>query len=159
MIDEALKILNWTQKDFDEVWLIKLKYIRREGSERYNQPMSKTSLRSIETPELDLVVRLCAMLDETLNHRAKSNIRLYDATIKLDDEVIIEAKDNTPAKVLGFIGSQIGPKHGSLALSLATNSWGANPSLLQFYSSYKEMCESNSSPKGIMLLIKKAKVK
>ena len=95
--DEAIEILNWTQRA-SEMWMVKLSYVSKAGSEQYAKPISKTVFRDNKTHPRDLIIQLSMMLDETLNKRNKTKglgiNRLYDNTIRLNNEKQIDIEDN-----------------------------------------------------------------
>ena len=113
-IEEAIKILNWTQSEIiKELWMIKVSYIKRAGSEQYAQPLSKTVFMNPKTDKKILLVKLSSMIDTVLNQDGESfshqtyedGQRLYDAEISLDDETIIKKEDNNPEKWYDFLDS------------------------------------------------------
>ena len=76
------------------MWMVKLSYVSKPGSQQYAKPISKTVFRDIKTHPRDLTIQLSMMLDETLNKRNKIKgleiNRLYDNNISLNNQKIIK---------------------------------------------------------------------
>jgi len=169
--EEAIEILNWTQRA-SEMWMVKLSYISRAGSEQFAKPISKTVFRDIKTSPRELVVQLSTMLDETLNKRNKSKglaqTRLFDNQIKLNNETHIEKDDNNPKMLHSFLMkfwnnsvpiSESATQDGLLLFVCGRQMVGEEVGRLSFYTTWNQMCKDNTTPYSIILKIKPVKVK
>ena len=166
-IEEAIKILNWTQSEIiKELWMIKVSYIKRAGSEQYAQPLSKTVFMNPKTDKKILLVKLSSMIDTVLNQDGESfshqtyedGQRLYDAEISLDDETIIKKEDNNPEKWYDFLDSQF-DESGDLLLFVCREGWAETGwNRVLFYTNWKLMVDSNNNPKSMIIKIKKVDV-
>lgn len=161
-IEEAIEILNWTQsKIIKDLWMIKVSYVTRAGSEQYAKPISKTVFMNPKTDKKTLLVKLSSMIDTVLNQDGESfshqtyedGQRLYDAEISLDNKTIIEGNENTPKKWYDFLDSQFG-ESGDLLLFVCREGWaetGLNN--VFFYTDWSLMVSSNSNPKSMIIAI------
>jgi hypothetical protein len=162
-IEEAIKILNWTQSEIiKELWMIKVSYIKRAGSEQYAQPLSKTVFMNPKTDKKILLVKLSSMIDTVLNQDGESfshqtyedGQRLYDAEISLDDETIIKKEDNNPEKWYDFLDSHFDDINDDLLLFVCREGWtdtGWNS--VFFYTEWIRMVSSNSNPQSMIIAI------
>jgi|TARA_R110002074_G_scaffold27981_5_gene80803 hypothetical protein len=162
-IEEAIKILNWTQSEIiKELWMIKVSYIKRAGSEQYAQPLSKTVFMNPKTDKKILLVKLSSMIDTVLNQDGESfshqtyedGQRLYDAEISLDDETIIKKEDNNPEKWYDFLDSHFDDINDDLLLFGCREGWtdtGWNS--VFFYTEWIRMVSSNSNPQSMIIAI------
>ena len=162
-IKEAIKILNWTQsKIIKDLWMIKVSYVTRAGSEQYAKPISKTVFMNPKTDKETLVVKLSSMMDATLNKGFDNPIedgqRLYDAQISLDNKTIIEKEKNNPLNWYDFLFSQF-DESGELLLFVCREGWAETGwNRVLFYTNWKLMVSSNSNPKSMIIKIKKVDV-
>ena len=162
-IEEAIEILNWTQsKIIKDLWMIKVSYVTRAGSEQHAKPISKTVFMNPKTDKETLVVKLSSMMDATLNKGFDNPIedgqRLYDAQISLDNKTIIEKEDNNPEKWYDFLFSQF-DESGELLLFVCREGWAETGwNRVLFYTNWKLMIDSNSNPKSMIIKIKKVDV-
>ena len=162
-IEEAIEILNWTQsKIIEDIWMIKVSYVTRAGSEQYAKPISKTVFMNPKTDKETLVVKLSSMMDATLNKGFDNPIedgqRLYDAQIRLDNKTIIKKEDNNPKKWYDFLFSQF-DESGELLLFVCREGWVERGWVRGlFYTNWKLMVDSNSNPKSMIIKIKKVDV-
>jgi hypothetical protein len=162
-IEEAIEILNWTQsKIIKDLWMIKVSYVTRAGSEQHAKPISKTVFMNPKTDKETLVVKLSSMMDATLNKSfaapTEDGQRLYDAQISLDNKTIIKKENNNPLNWYDFLSSQF-DESGELLLFVCRQGWaetGWNSVL--FYTNWKLMVGSNSNPKSMIIKIKKVDV-
>jgi hypothetical protein len=159
--DEAIEILNWTQRA-SEMWMVKLSYVSKAGSEQYAKPISKTVFRDNKTHPRDLIIQLSMMLDETLNKRNKTKglgiNRLYDNTIRLNNEKQIDIEDNN-ATVLHNWLMKSWANDALLLFVCGRQMVGAEQGSLSFYTTWNQMTQDNSEPYGIILKIKRVKIK
>ena len=162
--DEAIGILNWTQRA-SEMWMVKLSYVQRAGSEQYAKPISKTVFRDIKTSPRDLVVQLSTMLDETLNKRNKAKgfaqKRLYDNQININNKSILTIDDNNPKMLHSFLMKfwNTTSDNALLLFVCGRQMVGEEVGRLSFYTTWNQMTQDNTSPYSIILKIKKVKVK
>ena len=162
-LEEAIEILNWTQsKIIKDLWMIKVSYVTRAGSEQHAKPISKTVFMNPKTDKETLVVKLSSMMDATLNKGFDNPIedgqRLYDAQISLDNKTIIEKEDNNPEKWYDFLDSQF-DESGDLLLFVCREGWAETGwNRVLFYTNWKLMVDSNSNPKSMIIKIKKVDV-
>jgi hypothetical protein len=165
--EEAIEILNWTQsKIIKDLWMIKVSYIKRAGSEQYAQPLSKTVFMNPKTDKKILLVKLSSMIDTVLNQDGESfshqtyedGQRLYDAQISLDNKTIIKKEDNNPEKWYDFLFSQF-DESGELLLFVCREGWAETGwNRVLFYTNWKLMVDSNNNPKSMIIKIKKVDV-
>ena len=168
-IKEAIEILNWTQsKIIKDLWMIKVSYVTRAGSEQHAKPISKTVFMNPKTDKETLVVKLSSMMDATLNKSSglstKDGQRLYDAEISLDNKTVIKKEDNNPKKWYDFLDSHF-DESGELLLFVCREGWTFPPfttsggwNRVLFYTNWKLMVDSNSNPKSMIIKIKKVDV-
>ena len=162
-LEEAIEILNWTQsKIIKDLWMIKVSYVTRAGSEQHAKPISKTVFMNPKTDKETLVVKLSSMMDATLNKGFDNPIedgqRLYDAQISLDNKTIIKKEDNNPEKWYDFLFSQF-DESGELLLFVCREGWAETGwNRVLFYTNWKLMVDSNSNPKSMIIKIKKVDV-
>jgi hypothetical protein len=162
-LEEAIEILNWTQsKIIKDLWMIKVSYVTRAGSEQHAKPISKTVFMNPKTDKETLVVKLSSMMDATLNkgfdNPTEDGQRLYDAQISLDNKTIIEKEKNNPLNWYDFLFSQF-DESGELLLFVCREGWAETGwNRVLFYTNWKLMVDSNSNPKSMIIKIKKVDV-
>lgn len=160
-IEEAIEILNWTQRA-NEMWMVKLSYVSKAGSERYAKPISKTVFRDIKNHPRDLTIQLSMMLDETLNKRNKTKglgiNRLYDNKIQLNNETQIKIEDNN-ATVLHNWLMKSWANDELLLFVCGRQMAGEERGILSFYTTWEQMTKDNTNPYSIILKIKRVKIK
>ena len=162
-LEEAIEILNWTQsKIIKDLWMIKVSYVTRAGSEQHAKPISKTVFMNPKTDKETLVVKLSSMMDATLNKSfaapTEDGQRLYDAQISLDNKTIIEKEKNNPLNWYDFLFSQF-DESGELLLFVCREGWAETGwNRVLFYTNWKLMVDSNSNPKSMIIKIKKVDV-
>ena len=160
-IEEAIEILNWTQRA-SEMWMVKLSYVSKPGSQQYAKPISKTVFRDIKTHPRDLTIQLSMMLDETLNKRNKIKglgiNRLYDNNISLNNQKIIKIEDNN-ATVLHNWLMKSWANDELLLFVCGRQMEGGGRGDLSFYTTWNQMTQDNSEPYSIILKIKRVKIK
>ena len=162
--DEAIEILNWTQRA-SEMWMVKLSYVSKAGSQQYAKPISKTVFRDIKTSPRDLVVQLSTMLDETLNKRNKAKglaqKRLYDNQININNKSILTIDDNNPKMLHSFLMEfwNTTSDNALLLFVCGRQMVGEEVGRLSFYTTWNQMTQDNTNPYSIILKIKKVKVK
>ena len=161
---EAIEILNWTQRA-SEMWMVKLSYVSKAGSQQYAKPISKTVFRDIKTDSTLLIAQLCAMLDETLNKRNKAKgyevTRLYENKISLNNDTIIMAEDNNSAVFTSWLMKSWNTTSDNALLLFVCGRQmaGGGRGDLSFYTTWNQMTQDNSEPYSIILKIKKVKIK
>ena len=159
-IEEAIEILNWTQsKIIKDLWMIKVSYVNRAGSEQYAQPLSKTVFMNPKTDKETLLVKLSSMIDTALNESSglstEDGQRLYDAQISLDNKTIIKKEDNNPKKWYDFLDSHFDDINDDLLLFVCREGWGLThptPDVF-FYTNWGLMVSSNSNPQSMIIAI------
>ena len=158
-LEEAIEILNWTQsKIIEDIWMIKVSYVTRAGSEQYANPVLNKVLMNLQTDKKTLLVKLSSMIDTALNESSglstKDGKRLYDAEISLDNKTIIKKEDNNPKKWYDFLDSHFDDTNNDLILFVCREGWGeTGRNSLFFYTNWGLMVSSNSNPQSMIIAI------
>jgi len=163
-IEEAIEILNWTQsKIIEDIWMIKVSYVTRAGSEQYANPVLNKVLMNLQTDKKTLLVKLSSMIDTALNESSglstKDGQRLYDAEISLDNKTIIKKEDNNPKKWYDFLDSHFDDINDDLILFVCREGWGETGwNSVFFYTNWGLMVSSNSNPQSMIIAIERVTV-